>query len=239
MTNASEQVRLPVTAAVLAGGRSLRMGVDKTLLALDGRTLVARVCDAVGEVCEATVVVTNRPEALEGAGLPDGVTVLRDEVAYQGPLGGLVTALGAATTEWVLAVAADMPHLESDIVRALWEARDGSDVVVPITEKGHEPLLALYRVAACLPVAREVLDSGRRRLVAIFPKVIVAEVPLEALRQADPDLRSLLNVNTPADLADAREAVRPSPRASGGSRSSRYTNAAAGACRASGRSPST
>ena len=211
MTNASEQVRLPVTAAVLAGGRSLRMGVDKTLLSLDGRTLVARVCDAVAEVCEATVVVTNRPEALEGAGLPSDVTIVRDEVAYQGPLGGLTTALAAANTEWVLAVAADMPHLESDIVRALWEARDGGDVVVPITEKGHEPLLALYRVAACLPVAREVLDSGRRRLVAIFPKVTVVEVPLEALRLADPDLRSLLNVNTPADLADAREAVTARP----------------------------
>lgn len=204
---ADDSSRLPITAAVLAGGRSMRMGVDKTLLSVDGRTLVARVCDAVGEVCSDTVVVTNRPDALADARLPEGVRVLRDEVAYQGPLGGLVTAMDAADNEWLLAVAADMPHLEPGIVRALWEARDGGDVVVPVSEKGPEPLLALYRVPACIGPARCVLETGRRRLVALFPQVTVVEVPLEALRAADPDLRSLVNVNTPADLAEARESV--------------------------------
>lgn len=203
-------MRLPITAAVLAGGRSLRMGVDKTLLSLDGRTLVARVCDAVGSVCEHTVVVTNRPEALDDAGLPETVEILRDEIAYQGPLGGLATALSHATTEWVLAVAADMPHLEPGIVRALYDARNGGDVVVPVTEKGPEPLLALYRTQACLGPAQHVLATGRRRLVALFSQVEVVEVPVDDLRSADPDLRSLLNVNTPADLADARDAV-PEP----------------------------
>ncbi|MDZ4168577.1 MAG: formate dehydrogenase accessory sulfurtransferase FdhD [Coriobacteriia bacterium] len=205
----NENTRLPVTAAVLAGGRSMRMGVDKTLLSFDGRTLVARVCDAVGEVCEATVVVTNRPESILDVGLPADVVILRDEVAYQGPLGGLVTAMDNADTEWVLAVAADMPHLEPDLIRALWEARDAGDVVVPVSEKGPEPLLALYRVPACAQPARDVLATGRRRLVALFPQVTVVEVPLEALRAADPDLRSLVNVNTPADLAEAREAIEP------------------------------
>jgi len=203
-------MRLPITAAVLAGGRSLRMGVDKTLLSLDGRTLVARVCDAVGSVCEHTVVVTNRPEALDGAGLPVTVEILRDEIAYQGPLGGLATALSNASSEWVLAVAADMPHLEPGIVRALYAARGDGDVVVPVTEKGPEPLLALYRTQACLGPAQHVLATGRRRLVALFSHVNVVEVPVDDLRSADPDLRSLLNVNTPADLADARDAV-PEP----------------------------
>lgn len=207
-----DQALLPVTAAVLAGGRSLRMGVDKTLLALDGRTLVARVCDAVGEICEHTVVVTNRPEALADAGLPEDVEILRDEIAYQGPLGGLATALSNATTEWVLAVAADMPHLEPGIIRALWAMRGGADIVVPVTEKGPEPLLALYRTQACLGPVHEILATGRRRLVALFSQVNVIEVPVDALRSADPDLRSLLNVNTPADLADARDAVPEKPK---------------------------
>ncbi len=197
--------RLPLTAAVLAGGRSVRMGVDKTLLAVDGRTLVARACDAVGEVAASTIVVTNRPDALADAGLGDEVRVVTDEVAYQGPLGGLATALDTAQSEWVLVVAADMPHLEPAIVRALWDLRDGADVVVPMTDKGPEPLLALYRREPCRLAAREVLATGRRRLVALFPLVTVAEVPVEALRAADPELRSLVNVNTPADLADARD----------------------------------
>jgi len=116
-----------------------------------------------------------------------------------------VTALREAPDDWVLAIAADVPYLEPEIIRALWEARDGARVVVPVTEKGLEPLLALYH-RDCLPVARRVLASGRRRLVAIFAEVPVVEVPLEALRTADPSMRSFLNVNTPEDLSDIREA---------------------------------
>jgi len=201
----SSDTRIPVTAAVMAGGRSMRMGVDKTLLAVDGETLLARVVDVVSSVCAHTVVVTNRAEQISEAGLPSDTPVLIDEVPFQGPLGGLVTALKGAHDDWVLAVAADIPWLEPDVIRALWDARDGSQVVVTVTEKGIEPLLALYH-RDCLPAARRVLASGRRRLVAMFPELVVVELPLETLRAADPGLRSLVNVNTPEDLAEVREA---------------------------------
>jgi len=197
---------LPITAAVLAGGRSMRMGVDKTLLPVDGESLLTRVVEAVGEVCANTIVVTNRPEALADAGLSPDIRLLTDEVAYQGPLGGLVTALKEAPDDWVLAVAADMPWLQPALVRALWDARDGAQVVVPLTDKGPEPLLALYH-RDCLPVARRVLDSGRRRLVAMFADLNVIEVPVESLRDVDPGLVSLFNVNTPEDLLEARESL--------------------------------
>ncbi len=201
----SQSQRLPITAAVLAGGRSMRMGVDKTLLDVDGRALVLRVVDAVADACDEVVVVTNRPEAMAEVGIAADIPVLTDEVAYQGPLGGLATAMASARNEWVLAVAADMPHLSAEVVGVLWNAREGADVVVPVSERGPEPLLALYRVEACLPAAREVLETGRRRLVAMFPRLRVAELPEAALRSVDPDLRSLVNVNTPADLAEARD----------------------------------
>ena len=205
MTHESENGRLPITAAVLAGGRSMRMGVDKTLLPIDGRTLVSRVCEAVADVCVATIVVTNRPEALVDAGLREDVQVFRDDVAYQGPLGGLATAMDNAATDWVLAVAADMPHVDAAVVRALWAARGDADIVVPVTEKGYEPLLALYRAGACAKHAHALLESGRRRLVALFPYVKVAEVPADRLRAIDPDLLSLVNVNTPEELVEVRE----------------------------------
>lgn len=204
--------RIPVTAAVLAGGRSQRMGVDKTLLPLDGEPLVRRVAETVGTVCEHVVVVTNRPEALAEAGLDDSVRVLADEVAYQGPLGGLATALAAAEDEWVLAVAADMPWLEPALVRALWEARGDAQVVMPVSEKGPEPLLALYH-RSCLDEARRVLASGRRRLIALLPSATVVEVPLDSLRAYDPELRSLVNVNTPEELLEVRD-QEPVPSAS-------------------------
>ncbi len=203
----SKADRLPITAAVLAGGRSTRMGVDKTLLDVQGRPLMLRVIDAVAEACDEVLIVTNRPDALSDPGLVDDIPVLTDEVAYQGPLGGLATAMASAGNEWVLAVAADMPHLSADVVRVLWDARKDADVVVPVSERGPEPLLALYRVEACLPPARTVLELGRRRLIHIFPSVRVTEVPEEAFREVDPQLLSLVNVNTPGDLAEARDVV--------------------------------
>jgi formate dehydrogenase accessory protein FdhD len=203
--------RLPITAAVLAGGRSMRMGVDKTLLSVDGRPLIARVVDVVGEVCEHTIVVTNRPESLDGVDLAPEIGVLTDEVPSQGPLGGLVTALKEAPDEWVLAVAADMPYVSSAVVRALWDARDGAQAVLPVTPEGPEPLLALYS-RSCLPAARRVLATGRRRLVAMFAELEVVEVPVESLRSVDPELRSFLNVNTPEQLAEVRdEHAAPEP----------------------------
>ncbi|MBF4510638.1 MAG: formate dehydrogenase accessory sulfurtransferase FdhD [Aeromicrobium sp.] len=199
-----DAARLPITAAVLAGGRSQRMGVDKTLLLFDGEPLVRRVAETAALVCESVMVVTNRPEAMIEADLPADVRVLTDEVAYQGPLGGLVTALAAAETEWVLAVASDMPWLEPSVIRALWEARGEAQVVLPVGEKGPEPLLALYHTS-CLPEARRVLASGRRRLVAILPALTAVEVPLDTLRAVDPGLRSLVNVNTPEELLESRD----------------------------------
>ncbi len=204
MSHRRDEQVLPITAAVLAGGRSMRMGVDKTLLDFDGEPLVAHVVEIVGAVCASTLVVTNRPEALAAAGLPAGVSVVRDEVAYQGPLGGLVTAMARSSEEWVLAVAADMPWLEPAVIRALWEARDDADVVMPVSADGPEPLLALYRTAACLPAARAALASGRRRIVAMLPNLAVVEIPVETLRGIDPELRSLVNINTPDDLAEMR-----------------------------------
>lgn len=205
-----ETNRIPVTAAVLAGGRSQRMGVDKTMLLFDGEPLVRRVAETVASVCEHVVVVTNRPEAMASAGLPAGVRVLTDEVAYQGPLGGLVTALAAAEDEWVLAVAADMPWLEPSVIRTLWAARDGAQMVLPVSEKGPEPLLALYHIS-CLPEARRILASGRRRLIAIAPTVKTVEVPLDSFKSVDPGLRSIVNINTPDDLLESRERAAVEP----------------------------
>ncbi len=204
--------RIPVTAAVLAGGDSRRMGLDKTLLPVDGTTLVAHVVSIVSTVCAHTIVVTNRPEALRDAGLPQGVKVLADELPARGPLGGIVTALAAAEDEWVLTVAADMPSIRPDLIRLLWEHRQSVDAVVPFTSKGAEPLLALYS-RRCLDAARASLASGQHRPLGLMGRVRVARVPEERLREADPELESFANVNEPEDLGGTPAgADRPLPQ---------------------------
>lgn len=192
--------RLPLTAAILAGGRSQRMGVDKTLLEIEGVPMLTRVAQVMGLVAEHVMVVTTRPEAASSAGLADDVRIVTDDPRYHGPLGAIATALDAAESPWVLVVAADMPWISPEVVHALWARSEAADVVVPRNEGGVEPLLALYRVEAALPAAQEALAEGEKRPISLYEKLRVVEVPESDFREVDPQMRSLVNINTPHDL---------------------------------------
>lgn len=196
---------LPITTVILAGGRSMRMGVDKTQIPLAGLPLLARAAKNAHSFSQHVIVVTNRIEELPTKYLPEDLVVLKDAVAYQGPLGGLATALPEVEDEWVLAQAADMPWVKFEVVEELYRHADGYDVVIAVGPNGPEPLLALYRTATVKPVAEKVIESGRRRLVAMFDDLRVCEIPLEDIRRVDPDLRSFFNINTQVELAEAQE----------------------------------
>ena len=204
------EAKYDLTAVVLAGGRSMRMGTDKTLMELGGQPLLIRAVEAVHPLATQTIVVTNRPDELPLAQLPDDIVVMTDEVAYQGPLGGIASACRQATNEWILTIAADMPWISQGIVDYLWQHRAGADVVIPIGPQGPEPLLALYRVAAVEPAAREVLGSGRRRIVAMFDELNVTRIERSDLEAIDPGLPSFFNINTRADYQKALSHVRKS-----------------------------
>ena len=204
MSRPPDDGRLPITAAVLAGGESQRMGADKALIEVNGRTLVERAVDSVRHLCEETIVVTGDPETLAEARLPSDVRIVSDEVPGLGPLGGLVTALASAGRRWVLALAVDMPFVDPAVLRLLWDSRDHAEAVVPLTGRGAEPMLALYAKEPCLRAARSALEAGERRPLALLDTVDTVEVGEGALREADPELRSLENVNTPADLERIR-----------------------------------
>ena len=197
---------LPITTAILAGGRSLRMGIDRALLPIDGEAAVARVAGIVRDISAHVIVVTDRPETLAGTDLAPDVSLLRDAVTHQGPLGGLATALARAEDEWVFAVGADAPWLQADIVRHLWEHRGDAQVVIPVGDSGPEPLLALYH-RDCLPLARTLLAAGCRRIVAMLPELTTVEIPVHALRAEDPELRSLVNVEVLPDDGALQESA--------------------------------
>jgi len=202
-----------LTAVVLAGGRSMRMGVDKTQMLLGGQPLLVRAVEAVYPLAQQTIVVTNRPDEIPLDQLPDDVLVTTDEIAYQGPLGGLITACTHAQNEWILTCAADMPWVNETVVDYLQRHRDDADIVIPVGPQGPEPLLALYRVGAIEPVGRSVLASGRRRIVAMFDDLRVKEIPRSDLEAIDPGLSSFFNINTQADYAKAQSKARVSSKA--------------------------
>lgn len=192
--------RETLSAAVMAGGQSRRMGRDKTLLRLHGEPLIARTVRRLHTLTDDVLVVTNEPHKY--AALHLNARFVQDVGGPgQGPLAGIAAALQAAHAERVAVVAADMPFLNTALLRFLADYAPNADVVVPVIEAGRpETLHAIYGRGA-LPAILQALREGRRRIVAFFEDVSVAYVPADTLRPLDPDLRSFLNANTPEEWA--------------------------------------
>ena len=190
---------MPVSAAVMAGGKSRRMGRDKAWLELGGRPIIERVIDVLREVADEVVIVAN--DARYGA---LGLRVVPDRFPEGGALGGIATGVWAATHERVLVAACDMPFLRADVLRLLLSHAPEADAVVPRVGGEFETLHALYS-KACLPAMERALAAGRMRVISFYDDVRVRAVEEDELRTVDPELRSFTNVNTPEELAAVRD----------------------------------
>lgn len=193
--------------AVLAGGRATRFGgAPKGLETVGGRRILDAAAGALAAAADELLLVANAPDAARWL---DGARVVRDVVPGAGSLGGLHAALAHAAPHDVLVVAWDMPFVPSTLLRAL-RARgeaEGARAVLPRGVAradglpGGEPLCAWY-AAACLTSAARLLEAGERRAAALA--AAERAVLLDPAPFGDP-ARLFANVNTPGELARARE----------------------------------
>jgi molybdopterin-guanine dinucleotide biosynthesis protein A len=196
-------VRFPaVTGAVLAGGRSHRMGSDKGRIRIGNRRLIDVVLEAIRPLFPETVIVANETAAYDGLGVP----VVPDRIPDKGPLGGIHAALCSSRLPHTFCVACDMPLVNPAVVAHLCALAPGYDAVVPEWEAGYEPLLAVYG-ESCLPHVERMVREDRLRVDALFSAVRVRRVAADELRPLDPLLRSFMNVNTPDELEAARQVL--------------------------------
>jgi len=186
-----------ISAAVMAGGKSRRMGQDKAWIDVGGQPLIARVIEVLATVADEVIIVAN--EARYGA---LGVRVVPDRFPDGGALGGIATGVGAAAHPTVLVAACDMPFLDAAVWRLLLGRTDVVDVVIPVVGGQLETMHALY-TKACLPSMERALAEGRMRVISFFDQVRVLRIGEETIRAVDPTLRSFTNVNTPEELAAA------------------------------------
>ncbi|MGH9119742.1 MAG: molybdenum cofactor guanylyltransferase [Acidimicrobiales bacterium] len=175
--------------AVLAGGTSRRMGVDKAALLVDGRALVSRVVDAlVAAGATTTMVVGGDPRMLGEL----GVVPVADLWPGAGPLGGIATALADADTELVAVLACDLvapdPRSIERVVAALHDTPT-ADLVVPMVDGRRQWLHAAWRRRARTRLERA-LESGERAVhraveASDLEVVDVADLPAAAVADAD------------------------------------------------------
>jgi molybdopterin-guanine dinucleotide biosynthesis protein A len=191
---------------ILAGGESSRMGRDKALLELGGETLIARTANLV-EPIVGTCAIIGGPGRFAEAREMDGseLRVIADDFPGAGPLGGIATALCASGAEWNLVVACDLPYLtrawlEFLIERAL---RSDVDAVLPMNERGAEPLCAMYRKRAGGAI-RAALERGTRKVTDGLADVRIEFIEPREWKGFDSDGLLFKNMNSPADYEEAK-----------------------------------
>lgn len=195
-----------VTGAILAGGRSRRMGRDKAWLDLgDGVPLVRRVTGALERVADEVIVIANDPRY---ATL--GYRLEPDRYGDKGALGGIATAVAAAAGELVCVAACDMPYPSPDVYALLLRLAEGFDLAIPKIAGEYETMHAVYR-RTCLAAMEAALARGDMRVISFFSDVRVRDVSPDEVRAVDPELACFVNLNTPEELEQARRRAAGHP----------------------------
>jgi molybdenum cofactor guanylyltransferase len=190
---------------VLCGGRSTRMGSSKALLPFGPEAMLQRVVRLLGGVVSPIVVVAAVDQALPD--LPPGVIVTLDEHEGRGPLEGLRAGLKVLPShvDAAYVTSCDVPLLVPGFVQQIVDLADGYDIAVMEIDGFTHPLSAVYR-RATLPSVEDLLAHDRLRPAFLFDAVNTRRVSPSEMT-ADPDLRTLRNLNTREDyeraLADA------------------------------------
>jgi len=185
-----------MTAIILAGGKSTRMGKDKALTFLRGRYLLEIVVERVYFTFDKVLIATPSPEKYRFIKKGAKVKIVKDIFPEKGPLGGIYTGLIHSKDEYNFICGCDMPFLNKKLIEKMAEMACGFDVVTPEVEGFFEPLHSIYSKRCIEPVLRN-LRRGKLKIKSFFPQVRFKYIPEKIIRKYDPELFSFFNLNTP------------------------------------------
>lgn len=182
------------------------MGSDKGLVSFLGKTLIQHVIDRLESLADEILVTTNRPDDYRFLNVP----LFEDIEPGRGALGGLYTALQAASHPLVAVIACDMPFASRQLFAYQRDMliKQESDVVIPCSLEGLEPFHAVYRRETCLPVVQAAIRQNEWKLVSWFPRVKVLSISPGQITRIDSHDSIFMNINTPDDLQNAEEMAR-------------------------------
>ena len=190
------------SVVLLAGGKSRRMGKDKRFLrwtsSIQGRpqTLLQHVIARASELTDDIIVVTN--DSLDVAPARPVTDIHPDS----GSLGGIYSGLMSICNNLAFVAAADMPFIDTHLVKTLMERVGEADAVVPVIDDRPEPLHAVYRKTCAASMHARII-SNQLKIAPVFNALKTEWVSEVELRKIDPALRSFRNLNTPLDYRQA------------------------------------
>lgn len=185
---------------ILAGGKSSRFGSNKALAMLSGQPMLGHVADIIEPLFSEHILVTNSPE--EYSFISWNTTP--DIYPGAGPLAGIHAALSKVKSEKIFVVGCDMPFLQPEVISFICNQYKDSDVVIPETRHGLEPLHALYH-KTCLAQISADLQAGQRRLHFFLKQVKTTVIPWRDIAAIDPQQDSFQNINHQHDLQTSNQ----------------------------------
>jgi molybdopterin-guanine dinucleotide biosynthesis protein A len=201
------------SAIVLAGGFANRFGQDKGILELANKPLIKHVIDAVTPVVDEIIIVTSSQERTSKYAkvLRADVQFIVDICESKSPLIGALTGFGVAQGQHSLLLPFDTPFVSREVISLLFELCLNKAAAIPRWPNGHiEPLHAVYQTQPSLDATKSAVAEGKLNMRGMIEKLRgVRYVSTLVIQQLDPELQTLFNINTPADLKKATARVKP------------------------------
>jgi molybdopterin-guanine dinucleotide biosynthesis protein A len=189
-----------ITAFILAGGLSSRLGQEKGLVKVRGFPLISFPLKTVLALTQSAYII-GPPRKYRRLGFP----VIPDSVKSRGPLSGLFTALQTSPTPLIILLACDMPKVSPSFLELLWRRIQGADAAIVRRLDGTvEPLCGIYS-KQCLPQVRLALDSGNCSLNDLLCKLQICFLEEDEFAQLHFSSSIFENINTPTDLNRLRK----------------------------------
>ena len=183
-----------MTAIILAGGKSQRMGSNKAFLKYGDTTFIEHQVMMLSKIFDEIILSANDANIYTSLKLP----VVSDVIPGKGPLSGICAGLKSATSSHAFVIACDMPFVDEKLILYLKSQINGYDVVVPKTSRGLEPMHAFYS-KNCIQPMYHCIEEGRLRIIDFFSEVKVKIVDEKEFAGLDASLQSLVNLNTPEE----------------------------------------
>ncbi len=202
--NTLEGSNTAFSVAIIAGGKSQRMGRDKAFVELGGKPMIEHVIARSAGLGQAeTILITNNFDDYRHLGLE----MYSDVHPGKGSLGGIYTALKRAQCPDVLVLACDMPLIKTELLRfMLGQVSEAYDIVVPRVAGYPQGMHAIYKKTCLAPIAEQ-LAKNRLKIIRFYQSVRVRYLDEIDYAAFDLDGQSFTNLNTPAELEQARHII--------------------------------
>jgi molybdopterin-guanine dinucleotide biosynthesis protein A len=190
-----------MTSVILAGGKSSRLGRNKALQVIGGKSLIQWVVDRLATLSTEIIIATARGEAIPCCSTAR-IRTVADTHPGKGPLAGIYSGLVASSGSRAIVVGCDTPFLSESLLEYMTQTSPTFDVVVPRIKEKVEPLCAVYSKNCIAPI-QELLKQNELKIIELFPMVSVRYIEEDEIDSFDPEHLSFFNINSQADLERA------------------------------------